>query len=131
MAIMDKGIRVTVPTSSYVSGESQHRVTAGFTITGKINRLDFGVGGSPISTGVGNQIELRSNVEFTIPELHEQLLLCLDTLSKLGSFECNYAIGENTVFSHKTWITKQELIEEIKLFQEKKISWGDIYIRFN
>ncbi|MEP6928303.1 MAG: YceI family protein, partial [Ginsengibacter sp.] len=39
--------------------------TAGFTITGKLNRLDFGVGG-PVSSGVSNQIELRSNVEFTI-----------------------------------------------------------------
>jgi polyisoprenoid-binding protein YceI len=39
--------------------------TAGFTITGKLNRLDFGVGG-PVSFGISNQIELRSNVEFTV-----------------------------------------------------------------
>ncbi len=40
--------------------------TAGFTITGKLNRVDFGVGGDPLTSGVGNEIELRSNVEFTI-----------------------------------------------------------------
>jgi polyisoprenoid-binding protein YceI len=40
--------------------------TAGFTVTGKLNRLDFGVGGSTITTGVSNEIELRSNLEFTI-----------------------------------------------------------------
>lgn len=41
--------------------------TAGFTITGKLNRLDFGVGG-PVATGISNVIELRSNVEFTVGE---------------------------------------------------------------
>jgi polyisoprenoid-binding protein YceI len=40
--------------------------TAGFTITGKLNRIDFGVGGSTLTTGVSEEIELRSNVEFTI-----------------------------------------------------------------
>jgi len=42
--------------------------TAGFTITGKIRRMDFGVGGTPATTGIGNNIELRGNVEFTISE---------------------------------------------------------------
>jgi len=42
--------------------------TAGFTITGKLNRLDFGVGPSPAQSGVGNEVEIRSNVEFTISE---------------------------------------------------------------
>ena len=40
--------------------------TAGFTITGKVNRLDYGVGSSPLTSGVSNEIELRANVEFTI-----------------------------------------------------------------
>lgn len=40
--------------------------TAGFTITGKLNRLDFGVGGPALTSGVSNEIELRSNAEFTI-----------------------------------------------------------------
>lgn len=38
----------------------------GFTITGKLNRNDFGIGKEPITTGVAYEIELRSNVEFII-----------------------------------------------------------------
>jgi hypothetical protein len=30
--------------------------------------MDFGVGGTPAITGIGNDIELRANVEFTISE---------------------------------------------------------------
>lgn len=45
---------------------SMKKPTAGFTITGQINRLDFGIGSSPLTSGVSNEIELRSNVEFTI-----------------------------------------------------------------
>jgi len=40
--------------------------TAGFTIKGKLNRLDFGVGSDPLVSGVSNQIELKSNIEFTV-----------------------------------------------------------------
>ena len=38
----------------------------GFTVTGKLNRNDFGIGGEPLATGVGNEIDLKSNVEFII-----------------------------------------------------------------
>jgi len=38
----------------------------GFTITGKLKRNDFGVGGEPLATGVSSEIELKSNVEFII-----------------------------------------------------------------
>ena len=38
----------------------------GFTISGKLNRSDFGIGKDALSTGVGNEIELKSNVEFAI-----------------------------------------------------------------
>ena len=37
--------------------------TAGFTLTGKLKRNDFDLGGTPLLTGVGNEIEVRSNVE--------------------------------------------------------------------
>jgi len=47
---------------------AMRKPTAGFTITGSINRLDFGVGGPVITSGISNEIELRSNVEFTISE---------------------------------------------------------------
>lgn len=40
--------------------------TSGFTIKGKLNRLDFGVGDDPVKSGVGNEVELLSNIEFTV-----------------------------------------------------------------
>ncbi|MEP6929316.1 MAG: YceI family protein [Flavobacterium sp.] len=40
--------------------------TAGFTIKGKLNRLDFSVGSDPLVSGVSNQIELLANIEFTV-----------------------------------------------------------------
>lgn len=39
--------------------------TAGFTITGKLNRSDFNLGGAAIATGVSNEIELKANVEIS------------------------------------------------------------------
>ena len=38
----------------------------GFTITGKLDRTDFNIGGEPMLTGVGYEIELKANVEFII-----------------------------------------------------------------
>lgn len=38
----------------------------GFTVTGKINRTDFGVGTDAFATVVGKEIDLRSNVEFIV-----------------------------------------------------------------
>ena len=38
----------------------------GFTISGKLNRNDFGIGGDTHATGVGNEIELKSDIEFSI-----------------------------------------------------------------
>jgi len=40
--------------------------TSGFTLNGSINRVDFGVGGDPLTSGVSNKIDLTANVEFTI-----------------------------------------------------------------
>jgi len=43
-----------------------HKYSYGFTITGKLNRADFNIGGDPILNGIGYQIELKANVEFLI-----------------------------------------------------------------
>lgn len=42
------------------------KMTAGFTITGSLNRLDYGVGTSIPEAVVGNKIQLVSNVEFPL-----------------------------------------------------------------
>jgi polyisoprenoid-binding protein YceI len=39
---------------------------AGFTITGKLNRSDFGVGTDAFAAVVGKEIDVRSNVEFIV-----------------------------------------------------------------
>ncbi len=38
----------------------------GFTVSGKLNRKDFGIGTELFAAAVGNEIELKSNVEFII-----------------------------------------------------------------
>jgi len=43
-----------------------HKYSYGFTITGKLNRADFNIGGDPILNGIGYEIELKANVEFLI-----------------------------------------------------------------
>lgn len=40
--------------------------TAGFTLAGKLNRTDFGVGGPALTSGISDEIILSANVEFTI-----------------------------------------------------------------
>jgi len=39
--------------------------TAGFTVTGKLKRSDFNLGGTPTETGVSNEIEVWANVEIS------------------------------------------------------------------
>ena len=38
----------------------------GFTVSGTLKRTDFGVGGEALTTGVGSDIELKSNAEFLV-----------------------------------------------------------------
>ena len=39
--------------------------TAGFTVTGKVKRSDFNLGGTALETGVSNEIEVWANVEIS------------------------------------------------------------------
>jgi len=52
------------------NGKGQNPTTKkysyGFTITGKLNRINFGIGKESLPTDVGYEIELKSNVEFNI-----------------------------------------------------------------
>jgi polyisoprenoid-binding protein YceI len=51
-------------------GQKPHtkKYSYGFTIIGKLNRQDFNVGGEPLLTGAGNEIDLKANVEFIISQ---------------------------------------------------------------
>lgn len=64
------GVTKPIEFDVVLNGKAQSPFTKkylyGFTIKGKLNRSDFGVGAAPIPTGVANEIELRSNVEFVL-----------------------------------------------------------------
>ncbi len=44
-----------------MNGKTVH----GFTLSGTLNRLDFGVGDITLKTGIGSEVKLTANVEFT------------------------------------------------------------------
>ena len=68
--IIIHGVTKPIEFDVVFNGKGQNPISKkysyGFTISGKLNRNDFGIGGEPIATGVGYEIELKSNVEFTI-----------------------------------------------------------------
>jgi polyisoprenoid-binding protein YceI len=42
------------------------KYSVGFTVTGKLNRNDFEIGTEPFAAVVGNEVDLKSNVEFVV-----------------------------------------------------------------
>jgi polyisoprenoid-binding protein YceI len=44
---------------------ARNTISAGFTVKGKLNRSDFKVGGEPSFIGIADEIQLKSNIEFT------------------------------------------------------------------
>ena len=60
-----KPITFDVEYNGKIQNQRSKKYICGFTITGKLNRSDFGVGGSEFGM-VGNEIKLTSNVEFVI-----------------------------------------------------------------
>jgi polyisoprenoid-binding protein YceI len=66
------GVTKPIVFNVVANGKAQNpfskKYSYGFTITGNLNRIDFGIGKETIPT-VSNEIGLRSNVEFIINEL--------------------------------------------------------------
>lgn len=60
-----KPITFDVVYNGTVQNPFSKKYSVGFTITGKLNRSDFGIGNETIPT-VGNVIALKSNVEFVV-----------------------------------------------------------------
>lgn len=60
-----KPISFDVVYNGTIQNPFSKKYTSGFTITGKLNRSDFGIGNETIPT-VGNEIALTSNVEFVV-----------------------------------------------------------------
>ncbi len=70
------------------------------------------------------------SLEYTIPERLDQCFSCLDQLSKLGAFECNYTVGENMGFEFPGWVSQSTLRNRILEIAPQAL-FGDIYIHFH
>jgi hypothetical protein len=67
--------------------------------------------------------------EYTLPERFSSMENCLDQLATLGDFTCNYTIGEQMKFELQHWVSRDQLISEIKKSMHKEI-FGDVYVHF-
>jgi polyisoprenoid-binding protein YceI len=59
-----KPITLDVVYNGKVLNPMTKKYSIGFTITGKLNRNDFGIGKDPSSVTVGDEVEVKANVEF-------------------------------------------------------------------
>jgi FkbM family methyltransferase len=78
--------------------------------------------------GLSRGIDIIS-FEYTIPERLASIINCLTLLSKLGSYECNYTIGEQMKLEMSKWVSKETIVEKIRQASERSL-FGDIYVRF-
>ena len=94
-------------------------------------KIDVENGEYGVLKGLSNPVPMIS-IEFTA-ELFKCTVQCLDYLSKLGYKHFNFTAGENPHFILKSWINKEELIQEILNYNlsyhlaENDLLWGDIY----
>ncbi len=79
--------------------------------------------------GLTQSIRLLS-FEFTIPEFTEKAIECLNYLSTLGNFTCNYSSGESLSFNLKDWLVPTKFIPLFRLLPEHGVVDGDIYVKF-
>ena len=68
--------------------------------------------------------------EYTIPEKLDNISECLVQLRKIGRFECNYTIGENTKLELVAWISEGELMDHINKLATNMV-FGDVYVKFD
>jgi len=67
--------------------------------------------------------------EYTVPERMNTIIGCLDQLSRIGEFDCNYTIGEKMQLELPIWTSKDKLLGHIERITVEGL-FGDIYIRF-
>ncbi len=78
--------------------------------------------------GLSQPIQVIS-FEYTLPERLVNIKNCLDQLSRIDAFECNYTKGEIMKLESANWISKEELLTEMERLSMSSL-FGDIYIRF-
>jgi FkbM family methyltransferase len=66
--------------------------------------------------------------EFTLPEMRDQAMACLERLDSLGSYRYNYSRCEDTSLAIADWVTSAELRDLIGEMSSRP-TWGDIYAK--
>ncbi|MDH4088839.1 MAG: FkbM family methyltransferase [Cyclobacteriaceae bacterium] len=66
--------------------------------------------------------------EYTVPERFPSIKTCLDHLSSLSSYECNFTIGEQMQLELSEWISPSELLSKLNHAGEGSL-FGDVYVR--
>lgn len=69
------------------------------------------------------------SLEFAYEYL-ESIFLSLEHLAGLGQIQVNYAKGKAPQFASKTWLSVEELKEEMMSLEKELSSWGDVYVMF-
>lgn len=77
--------------------------------------------------GISRPINLIS-LEWT-PELTDNLVACIEYLSKLGPISCNLSWGESMRLARSKWVDKDRLIATLNELRDENYLFGDIYIR--
>lgn len=68
--------------------------------------------------------------EYMVPEQKNKAIECISYIEKLdANIECNYCVGESTVFGFDTWISPKDMCELISTKKFIDTGWGDIYVR--
>jgi FkbM family methyltransferase len=78
--------------------------------------------------GLSRKIPYLS-LEYALPEKKTGIVNCLDILSRIGRFECNYTRGEKMELELPRWVSPEELISKLNAIPSPN-PYGDIYIHF-
>lgn len=79
--------------------------------------------------GLSKPLKILS-FEFTIPELTDRTIECINHLGSLDKIICNYSKGESLELGLKEWLDSKNFLELLKTFPSKDIIDGDIYVKF-
>ena len=83
-----------------------------------------------VVSGLNQPIKMIS-LEYNVPDMTAILLECMDKLGKIyqKQCECNYSVGEKSVWRLDHWLSYEEMMEHISSPEFVATSFGDIYIR--
>jgi hypothetical protein len=82
-----------------------------------------------VLTGLTQKIPLLS-LEYTTPELTENLVKCIEYLNKLSSdYTFNYSTGETMILASDYWFNFSEFLKIIRSEGFQNTRFGDIYAR--